>query len=92
MVFGTAEKKKTRKKSNQNVQHINLNFQRLMPQALRLGIGIRRWPLSRWIISIILMPGSHDVSRVAVATILRFGSASYATDSTPNIAHISCAN
>lgn len=38
------------------------------------------------------MPGNHDVSRCAVATIFRFGSASYATDTTPNIAHNSWTN
>lgn len=37
-----------------------------------------------------LIAGSQDESRCAVATTFRFGSASYATDSTPNISHISC--
>lgn len=47
-----------------------------MPHALFIGTGMRRWPLSRFITSIKLKLGSQDVSRVAVATTLRFGSAS----------------
>lgn len=69
-----------------------IHIYRLIPQAFMLGIGMRRCPLSRCIISITPIPGNQDASRVAVATILRFGSASYATDSTPNIALISCTN
>lgn len=43
-----------------------------------MGTGTRRCPFSRSTISIALIDGNQDVIRVAIATTLRFGSASYA--------------
>lgn len=70
------------KNTNHSLCEYNVNHhpdrsdQRFMPHALFIGTGMRRWPLSRFITSIKLKLGSQDVSRVAVATTLRFGSAS----------------
>lgn len=55
----------------------DVQYQRFKwPQAFRLGTGMRRWPFSRCTASMIDMLGSQDESRVALATTLRFGSAS----------------